>query len=330
RYADHFTNDTDSYGNAIIYYARARRSNRVKNVLDLLISLSLVESRAFPPSSSLDDNLRALVESPKESLAALANLDPDAAQLIHLQLTGYASLRKFYDLRDEGVRPKQGQTPTLRPMARRKIAISTLIAVINSAADNIHGGLYDPKRAPIVPVDGLLALLGEATVFIDQPERELTLPQCLDLLKAIEDLQTVTSRVYRQCEECFRCTLTNGQPQQRQGQQQQGQQKRPDAREMLKKSISNVTSSSSAFSLIESSMMMGSETRESTGSEGVMVNMLQDAGGSPGDERGEDSPRGWDWRRGVSANASGAELLRMMRLGLAKDIARAWVEGEEL
>ncbi|KAL8973627.1 MAG: hypothetical protein Q9197_002133 [Variospora fuerteventurae] len=330
RYADHFTNDTDSYGNAIIYYARARRSNRVKNVLDLLISLSLVESRAFPPSTSLDDNLRALVESPKESLAALANLDPDAAQLIHLQLTGYASLRKFYDLRDEGVRPKQGQHPTLRPMARRKIAISTLIAVINSAADNIHGGLYDPKRASIVPVDGLLALLGEATVFIDQPERELTLPQCLDLLKAIEDLQTATSRVYGQCEECFRCTLTNGQPQQRQRQQQQGQQKRPDAREMLKKSISNVTSSSSAFSLIESSMMMGSETRESTGSEGVMVNMLQDAGGSPGDERGEDSPRGWDWRRGVSADASGAELLRMMRLGLAKDIARAWVEGEEL
>ncbi|KAI4101616.1 MAG: hypothetical protein LQ345_007408 [Seirophora villosa] len=324
RYADHFTNDTDSYGNAIIYYARARRSNRVKNILDLLISLSLVESKAFPPSASLDDNLRALVEKPKESLATLASLDPDASQLIHHQLTGYASLRRFYDLRDEEIKRKEGETPILRPMARRKAAISTLIAVINSAADNIHGGLYDPERASTVPVDGLLALLGEATVFIDQPERELSLPQCLDLLKAIEDLQTVTSRVYGQCEECFRCTLTNGQPQR---QQQQQQQKRPDAREMLKKSISNVTSSSSAFSLVESSMMMGSETRESTGSEGVMVDMVEDAGGSAGVE---DARRSWDWRKGLSADASGAELLRMMRLGLANDIARAWVDGEEL
>lgn len=319
RYADHFTNETDSYGNAIIYYARAGRSKRVKNVLDLLISLSIVESKAFPPSESLDDNLRALIENPKESLASLAVLDPDAAQLIHLQLTGYASLRRFYDLRDEDTSPRNGQNLTLRPMARRKAALSTLIAVINSAADNIHGGLYDPDRGSIVPIDGLLALLGEASVFIDQHERELSLSQCLDLLKAIEDLQTVTSRVYDQCEECFRCTLTNGQP--------QHMQHRPDAREMLKKSISNITSSSSAFSLIESEMV-DAETRESTGSEGVMVGMVEDAGRKVG--KREEGRRGWDWRKGVRADASGVEMLKAMRLGLARDIARAWVEGEEL
>ncbi|KAL8942822.1 MAG: hypothetical protein Q9216_001437 [Gyalolechia sp. 2 TL-2023] len=320
RYADHFTNETDSYGNALIYYARAGRSKRVKNVLDLLISLSLVESKAFPPSVSLDDNLRALVERPKESLAVLANLDPDAAQLLQVQLTGYASLRRFYDLRDEEGRTNQGRNTSLRPMARRKAAISTLIAVINSAADNIHGGLYDPDRAAIVPVDGLLALLGEARVFINQSERKLSLSQCVDLLKAIEDLQIVTSRVYEQCEDCFRCTLTNG--------RRQRQQNRPDAKEMLKKSISNITtSSSSAFSLIESSMM-DSETRESTGSEGVMIDMVTDADGAVA--RRDDVRRGWDWRKGVSADASGAELLRTMRLGLAREMARAWVEGEEL
>ena len=210
-------------------------------------------------------------------------------------------------------------------MARRKAAISTLIAVINSAADNIHGGLYDQERNSIVPVDGLLALLGEASVFIDQPEREISLSQCLDLLKAIEDLQTVTSRVYEQCEECFRCTLTNGR-------QTQQHQKRPrDAREMLKKSISNITSSSSAFSLIESSMM-DSETRESTGSEGVMVNMVENAHGAAVAKRDDDDNgrRGWDWRKRFSKDASGAELLRMMRLGLARDMAKAWVGGEEL
>ncbi|KAL8828876.1 MAG: hypothetical protein Q9170_006414 [Blastenia crenularia] len=318
RYADHFTNETDNYGNALIYYARARRPKRVKNVLDLLISLSLVESKAFPPYHSLDDNLRALIERPKESLAALANLDPDAAQLIHLHLTGYASLRRFYDLRDDDIAKNESRMTNLRPMARRKAAISTLIAVVNSAADNIHGGLYDPDRDAVVPVDGLLTLLGEASIFIDQPERELSLTQCLDLLKAIEDLQTVTSRVYEQCEECFRCTLTNGQP----------QQKRPDAREMLKKSISNITSSSSAFSLIENSMMMDSETRESTGSEGVMVNMVENS--SNAIAKRADTQRGWDWRKGFRSDARGADLLRKMRRGLARDMARAWVEDEEL
>ncbi|KAL9031675.1 MAG: hypothetical protein Q9196_000307 [Gyalolechia fulgens] len=315
RYADHFTNETDCYGNALIYYARAGRPKRVRNVLDLLISLCLVESKAFPPSDSLDDNLRALVERPKESLAALANLDPHAAQLLHVQLTGYASLRRFYDLRDEHGRTNQGRKTNLPPMARRKAGISTLIAVIDSAADNIHGGLYDPHRGAMVPVDGLLALLGEALVFVDQPERELSLSQCVHLLKAIEDLQTVTARVYEQCEECFRWTLTNGTPQ-RGG-------NRLDAKEMLKKSISNITtSSSSAFSLLEGSMM-DSETRESTGSEGVMVDLV---GGAVLGR--DDTPRGWDWRQGVRADASGAELLRMLRLGLARDMARAWVDGE--
>ncbi|KAL8752041.1 MAG: hypothetical protein Q9184_005865, partial [Pyrenodesmia sp. 2 TL-2023] len=301
RYADHFTNETDSYGNAIIYYARAGRPKRVKHVLDLLISLSVVQSKAFPSSESLDDNLRALVENPKESLASLADLDADAAEIIHFRLAGYASLRRFYGLRDDTLNPQQSAKSGLRPMARKKAALSTLIAVINSAADNIHGGLYDPDRDSVVPVDGLLALLGEASIFLDHPtERELSLDQCIDLLKAIEDLQTVTSSVYDQCEECFRCTLMNRQP---------GQQKRPDAKEMLKKSISNVTSSSSAFSLIESEIMDG-ETRESTGSEGVMVNMVENASGAVG--KRDDAQRGWDWRKGVNADASGAELLRRM------------------
>ncbi|KAL9641233.1 MAG: hypothetical protein Q9204_000173 [Flavoplaca sp. TL-2023a] len=317
RYADHFTNETEKYGNALIYYARARRPKRVKNILDLLISLSLVESKAVPPDPSLDDNLRALLETPKESLAVLRNIDPDAAQLIHRSLTGYASLRRFYDLRDADSSTNKDRAGSLRPIARRKVAASTLIAIINGAADNIHGGLYDEDRGSIVPVDGLLTLLGEAFVFVNQVERDLSLSQCLDLLKAIEDLQTVTSRVYEQCEECFRCTLANGQP----------QQKRPDAREMLKKSISNVTSSSSAFSLVESSMM-ASETRESTGSEGVLVSMVEKSNVAVG--KGDEARRGWDWRKQLSLDTTGADLLRILRLGLAKDIARAWVEGEEL
>ncbi|KAL8766149.1 MAG: hypothetical protein Q9209_006989 [Squamulea sp. 1 TL-2023] len=317
RYADHFTNETENYGNALIYYARARRPGRVKNILDLLISLSLVESKAVPTSSSLDSNLRALIETPRESLEVLRDIDAEAAQLIHHNLTGYASLRRFYDLRDAELSTNKDPTARLRPVARRKAAIATLTAVINSAADSIHGGLYDVERGSVVPIDGLLALLGEALVFVDQPDGDLSLSQCLDLLKAIEDLETVTSRVYEQCEECFRCTLANG----------QFQQKRPDARDMLKKSISNMTSSSSAFSLIESTMM-DSDTRESTGSEGIMVHMVENSNATTA--KGDEVQRGWDWRRRVDQNTTGANLLRKLRLGLAKDIARAWVEGEEL
>ncbi|KAL9582334.1 MAG: hypothetical protein Q9212_003353 [Teloschistes hypoglaucus] len=315
RWADYFTNESENYGNALIYYARARLPERVKSVLDILISFSIVESKAYPSHSSLDDNLRSLVENPKTSLTALASLDTEAAEILHLQLTGYASLRKFYDLRDQQVNSDTAQNVDSRPVERRKAAISTLIAVVNSAADNIHGGLYDEDRGSIVPVDGLLALLGEALVFVDQPKRELTLPQCFDLLKAIEDLQTVTSRVYKQCEECFRRTLANGQT----------QPKAPDRRETFKKSISNITTSSSAFSLIDS--MMESETRESTGSEGVMVRMVE-KGNDTSRQGNEKVQRGWDWREGVSQDLTAGELLKRLRLGLAKDIAKAWVEGE--
>ena len=271
----------------------------------------------MPASSSLDNNLRALVETPRESLAVLRDIDAEAAQLVHHHLTGYASLRRYYDLRDADSSINKGLMAGPRPIARRKAAISTLIAVVNSAADNIHGGLFDEDRGSIVPIDGLLALLGEALVFVDQPERELSLSQCLDLLKAIEDLQTVTSSVYEQCEECFRCTLANS----------RSQQKAPDAREMLKKSISNMTSSSSAFSLVGSSLI-GSDTRESMGSEACMVNMVESSNAAIA--KGDEVRRGWDWRTRMSPDNTGTDLLRILRLGLAKDIARAWVEGEEL
>ena len=56
----------------------------------------------------------------------------------------------------------------LKPRARKKAAAAALIAVVSSAADNIFGGLYDESRDAIVHVDGLLALLGEAMVFVNR------------------------------------------------------------------------------------------------------------------------------------------------------------------
>ena len=38
-----------------------------------------------------------------------------------------------------------------------------------------------------------------------------------------------------------------------------------------------------------------------------------------------DKERGWDWRKGLAEGAKGEDVLRILRLGLAKDIARHWI-----
>lgn len=275
-----------------------------------------------------------------------------------MYLTGYASLRKFYDLRDEGVNLKEGEKPSLRPFARKKAATTALLAVINSAANNIHGGLYDPESEAIVQVDGLLTLLGEALPFVNrkQPpsplfptsfafgegrnsnltnpftkkqaeqDRILSISQCFALVKAIEDLETVNPRVYAQCEECFRSTLATA----------HGAQQPPPPRDLLRKTISNMTSSSS-FSLVgscmlesESSSLGGAATANgSVGSSGFLVkapmpSIINNVAG--GTEGVDGAKRGWDWRMAVKRDSTGKELLRSLRLGLARDISKFCME----
>lgn len=43
-----------------------------------------------------------------------------------------------------------------------------------------------------------------------------------------------------------------------------------------------------------------------------------------------DARRGWDWRKGLKREAKGEDLLRILRLGLARDVARVWVDGHGL
>lgn len=311
-----------------MYYARSHNAKKVKNVLDLLISLCLVPSIAYPPLPSLDSSLQILITKPRNTLSALADADPEAAEILQFYLGGYATLRKFYDLRDEEVNLSEGQKPTLRPIARKKAAVTALLAVIASAADNIQGGLYDAQKNTVVQVDGLLALLGEAIPFLNrtstlqlllyppyltppltpkpEPTRILSLPQLLTLLAAIEDLQTAHPRIYARCTDCLASTLAVA----------HGTQRPPLPREMMKKSISSLTSSG-AFSLVGSSMLEELEEGLESGS-GVV-----DRKG-----KGKEEKRGWDWRSGVKVETTGEDVLRILRLGLAREVARAWVDGE--
>ena len=180
RYAERLQETSSDYGSALLYYARAHNSAKIKEVLNLLIAYSLVLSSAYPPASDLDERLRHFLSSPRDSLAALGHIDGEAARLLSLYLSGYATLRVFYDLRDVDVNLSQGQTPEHRPLARKRAAANALITVIDSASDTVRGGLFDPDADAVVPVDALLALLGEALPLLNRKPTfpPLHLPPC--------------------------------------------------------------------------------------------------------------------------------------------------------
>ena len=127
-----------------------------------------MRSTAYPPDSELDERLQALIHSPKETLSSISKDDREAAEMLRYQLSGYASVRAFYNVRDQQVNALAGQKPTNRESARKKSALDALLALIKSAADSIYGGLYDERRVSVISIDGLLVLLGETMVFVDR------------------------------------------------------------------------------------------------------------------------------------------------------------------
>ncbi|KAL4917110.1 hypothetical protein BDW62DRAFT_184625 [Aspergillus aurantiobrunneus] len=315
RYGDLTVSNSEDYGLALVCYARAHNRRKVRSVVDLLISYSLVHSRAYPASSDLDEQLRTLIRDPKTCLLAIASVDEEAASILQFYFSGYATLRRFYETRDEAVGLPAGQKPRYKPLARRRAAAQALVAVISSAADGIYGGLYDPDRDSAIQVDGLLALLGEALPLIHHSTSILTTSQQFALLSAIEDLETVTPRVYAQCEECFRSTLLEYYSKQGySGKTSESYVLPPSPRALLKKSVSSLTGSST-FSIIGSDMLESARTRSLSGSaegSGVLV---------PGSEGAVQSEREWDWRAGLADDTKGEDVLRMLRLGLASGLS---------
>jgi homoaconitase len=223
-------------------------------------------------------------------LEARANQDLEAAQLLGRMLSGYATLRKFYELRDE---QKPQEISSAKAQALKKQAAVALIAVVSSSDDNIRGGLYDETRDAVVSEDFLLALLGEATVFINQTPSVISLEQIDILLKAVEDLEAVGSRVYDSCDSFFELVLASG----------QGLKGSTPADLMMK---STASLSGSSYVMSGSSLLVSHMHRSTM------------AGGK--------ASRGWDWRRGWHVSSKGRDVLRKLRLGLSKDLAGLWLE----
>lgn len=316
-------------------YARAHSRHKVKSVVELLTSYSLVQSHAYPASADLDDQLRALVREPRTCLSAIAASDEEAASILQFYFSGYATLRRFYETRDEAFALADGQRPRHKPLARRRGAAQALVAVIRSAADSIYGGLYDPDRDSAVQVDGLMALLGEALVFVhgsyptwkikeahtnvvSEPTSILTVTQQLTILSAIEDLESVATRVYAQCEEFFRSTLLEHHS------SSDSYVLPPSPRTLLKKSVSSTTAASSNFSLIGSDMLERTRSTSGSGSaasSGVLVPRLGKNESSATNAGRTASARGWDWRAGLSEDTRGEDIIRMLRMGLARGLS---------
>ncbi|KAJ4402117.1 hypothetical protein N0V91_007478 [Didymella pomorum] len=291
KYADHLRANTHNYGDTLLYYARGRSAQKIQDVLRVLVAHCLIKSSSYPPVADLDSSLRALITTPKQTLTKLANQDTEAARILSQHLSGYATIRKFYDLRD---------SPSSSSLNVKRQAAAALLVIISSAASSIQGGLYDASTETVIAVDVLLPLLGEALVFLNTPMRVLSLRHLYDLLAAVEDWESSGALVRAQCEEVLTTTLAAARGE------------RPEPK--LKKSVSAL--SASTFDLIGSQDF--SQDGMSVDSSAVLVK-----GGKV-----EDGAKAWDWRRGFPRGATGRELVRVLRLGVAREIARAFAEGE--
>lgn len=302
KYADQLSTSSSHYGSAILYYARAHNAAKVKQTLNALLSLSLIQSLAFPPANALDDRLKSFLASPKQSLQQLASVDTEAARILSCYLSGYATLRDYYSRRDNAHDYSSSASGILQ---RKRDAAPYLLAAITSAGEAIAGGLFDPNADAVFPVDSLLVLLGEALPFLYQAERVLGDEQLFTLLRVVEDLQTISPKVFGKCEDLYRSALNNAST---------GDVPSPKA--LLKRGESSGLSGmtgSSAFSLVGSGMLGSQESGSSgKGSEGSGVLVR-------GNVR-----RGWDWRKGVGQSVGGGDVLKVLRVGVARELGRAW------
>jgi hypothetical protein len=317
RYGDHLVNSTTDYGMALLVYARAHASHKIQQLTDMLVSYCLVQSRAYPAEKDMDNGLRRLVDSPKTAFADIASSDPEAAAHLQFYMVGYACIRRFYTLRDSDVSANTKDS-RLQPGARTRAAAKALVAATNSAADSIYGGLYDASRQSAIQVDGLLTLLGEATALLSKTQTGhteesgvFTSEQLYALLAAIEDLETVSDRVYAATEECMRAAINNF-----------AGEVPPSPRDMLKKSMSSGTNSNFSFSMMGSEML--ARSGESGGGKSVGSAVLVRP------DKGDGVHRGWDWRSrfvGKEVEGLGRAVLRELRRAVAQELSLKDLEG---
>ncbi|KAL7269680.1 hypothetical protein RUND412_007641 [Rhizina undulata] len=170
-------------------------------------------------------------------------------------------------------------------------AVHALVAAIRSAGEKFDGGVWDSEWESAIESWMVLTLLGELLPFLNGKKRVLTLPEMFDVLKVITDLEGLLgeTHVWRDAEEFLKSVL-------------EAYGRRWRIREEVE------SGSGSSWELVKEGIEIEWEEEDA---EGVEV-----------DQR--------DWRRGlVGVGVGGREVVRMVRFGLSREIARAWLEGEE-
>jgi hypothetical protein len=291
RYADSLADSPQAYGLALTFYARAHAAPKLKDLLSLLTSLSLIQSAAVPSYNELDQQLASLLSKDRPEIVRLARSDPKAATLLSSNFSGYATLRKFYDLRDQDVTSSgAGTTQHLRPLERKREAAKALMAIIESASDCIRGGLFDPEIESAIPADALLILLGETLPLLSIEQRIFTKANIFALLRIVEDFSTAPARIRERAEDLFQAS---------------GNAYRGGGLESMKKSRSDLSASS--YDMLASSYLAQSQEKSKAGAQ---------------------IPRGWDWRKGLDGaggtSVSSKEVLAVLRLALSQEVAKSF------
>ena len=277
----------------------------------------------MPPVSSLDPDLSSLLSTERAALLSLARIDGEAAQLLGRWVSGFAMLRRFYEIRDQDVNPAAATTSKkMGSLERKRESSRALIAVIEAAADCIKGGLFDPEVESVVPVEGVLVLLGEVLPLLGAGGAYgqgsiLSYKQVLGLMTVVEDFEQISGRIQDGANGLLSASM--------------GAYRGESGSARIAKSksdLSNVSGSGSLGGsgswemLAESSfvMLQSTESAKSGRSSGSKSKTMK-------------LERGWDWRKGLDAVAAtgsdvgSKEVLMLLRTALAKEVAQSWAGG---
>ena len=273
----------------------------------------------MPPTPLLDEDLASLLSTKRGVLLSLAEIDADAAQLLGKWLSGYAMLRRFYELRDHQVAISATPVKNMSALERKRGACKSLIAVIEAAADCIKGGLFDPEVEGVVPVEGVLVLLGEVLPLLGAggaygQGRIVGYKQVLGLMSVVEDFEQISGRIQDGATGLLSASM--------------GAYRDQNGMAKSKSNLSNASGSlggSGSWEILAESsfvMLQSTESVKSTRS-----------GKSHGSGKAVQVERGWDWRKGLDAvAATGAdvgsrEVLMLLRAALAREVASSWAGG---
>jgi hypothetical protein len=275
----------------------------------------------MPPTPSLDYDLASLLSTERSVLLSLARIDAASADLLGRWVSGYAMLRRFYEIRDQDF--NTGAATSLKKMGgleRKREAAKALIVVIEAAADCIKGGLFDPEIESVVPVEGVLVLLGEVLPLLGTGGSNgqgisVSYKQVLGLMSVVEDFEQISGKIREAANGLLSASM--------------GAYRAESGGGRMAKSKSDLSNVSGSGSL------GGSGSWEMLAESSFVMLQSTDSAksGKSGTGKAVQMERGWDWRKGLDAVAAtgsdvgSKEVLMLLRTALAREVAHSWAAG---